>query len=116
MDGGWERFEALGIEAESTRKRFCGDADLLVSMLHEFADEDLLEKLPAALGSRDFAVVERVSHAVKGTSANLGFKDLSLACDQVVQAVRAGRTDEVDGLSADALGRYRAIRAGIASL
>ena len=72
MDEARGKLAALGIEMDATMKRFCGDTDLLVEMLREFAAEDLLERLPAAIAESDGAAIERAAHAVKGTSANLG--------------------------------------------
>lgn len=116
MDEARGELAALGIEMDATMKRFCGDADLLVEMLREFAAEDLLERLPAAIAECDGAAIERVAHAVKGTSANLGFTELSARCDKVVQAARAGELDGIEGLGAEALACYRDVRAGIAAL
>ena len=69
MDEARGKLAALGIEMDATMKRFCGDTDLLVEMLREFAAEDLLERLRAA-------------HAVKGTSANLGLHGAECALRQ----------------------------------
>ena len=76
MDEARGKLAALGIEMDATMKRFCGDTDLLVEMLREFAAEDLLERLPAAIA------IERAAHAVKGTSANLGLHGAECALRQ----------------------------------
>ena len=116
MDEARGKLAALGIEMDATMKRFCGDTDLLVEMLREFAAEDLLERLPAAIAESDGAAIERAAHAVKGTSANLGLMELSARCNEVVQAVRAGKTEGLEGLVDAAVRCYRTVRAGIASL
>lgn len=110
------RLAALGVDVEPTLKRFYGDCDLLVEMLHEFAAEGLADQLPDALASGDLDRVERVAHAVKGTSANLGLMELSARCNDVVQAVRAQQLDNLDVLVAAAVERYRTVRDSIAAL
>ena len=92
MDEARGKLAALGIEMDATMKRFCGDTDLLVEMLREFAAEDLLERLPAAIAESDGAAIERAAHAVKG------------------------ELDGIEGLGAEALACYRDVRAGIAAL
>lgn len=110
------RLAALGVDVEPTLKRFYGDCDLLVEMLHEFADEGLADQLPDAFESGDLDRVERIAHAVKGTSANLGLMELSARCNDVVQAVRAQQLDGLDALVTVATERYRTARDGIAAL
>ena len=61
MDEARGKLAALGIEMDATMKRFCGDTDLLVEMLREFAAEDLLERLPAAIAESDGAAIERAA-------------------------------------------------------
>ena len=82
MDEARGKLAALGIEMDATMKRFCGDTDLLVEMLREFAAEDLLERLPAAIAESDGAAIERAAHAVNGTSANLGLHGAECALRQ----------------------------------
>lgn len=82
MDEARGKLAALGIEMDAAMKRFCGDTDLLVEMLREFAAEDLLERLPAAIAESDGAAIERAAHAVKGTSANLGLHGAECALRQ----------------------------------
>ena len=69
MDEARGKLAALGIE-------------MLVEMLREFAAEDLLERLPAAIAESDGAAIERAAHAVKGTSANLGLHGAECALRQ----------------------------------
>ena len=49
MDNRLQQLETLGIDVETTLKRFCGNANLLMSMLEVFVREDTLEKLPEAM-------------------------------------------------------------------
>ena len=116
MECNLDSLRAIGIDLEPTVKRFCDDTGLLVEMLHEFAQEDLAEGLPSALGADDLAEGERLAHAVKGTSENLGLMELSARCNEVMQAVRAGKTEGLEGLVDAAVRCYRTVRAGIASL
>ena len=94
------RLCALGIDVRPTLKRFYGDYDLLVDMLHEFVQEDMAEGMPAACAGGDLGELERIAHALKGTSANLGLVELE------------GLGEKVDM----AVGCYRSVRAGIAAL
>lgn len=116
MEPTMEKLVALGVDLESTLKRFCDDADLLVEMLHEFAAENLAEELPEAAARGDYHQIELTAHAVKGTSANLGLVELSARCNDAVQAVRSGKLDGIDGLVEAAVECYRSVRAGIEAL
>lgn len=116
MDDRIERLEALGVDIGPTLKRFYEDVDLLTDMLREFADENLLAELESIEEPYDAAMIERVAHAAKGTSANLGLVDLSARCDDVVQAARGGRLECVEQHVADALAAFRDASAGIREL
>ncbi|BAK43749.1 Hpt domain-containing protein [Eggerthella sp. YY7918] len=116
MDTISEQLTALGVDIEPTLKRFYGDCDLLVEMLHEFAREDLAEQLPEALSQGDYTQIELIAHSVKGTSANLGLVELSNRCNDAVQAVRAGTFDDMDKLVNAVVEQYRTVRAGISQL
>lgn len=116
MDEATQILWDLGIDAEATLKRFCGDYDLLVEMLHEFASENLADGLPDALKKNDYDEVERIAHAVKGTSANLGLTDLSSRCDDVVQAVRSKTLGSIEALVSEAVASNRTALASIATL
>ncbi len=116
MEERTHRFADFGIDWDPTVKRFCGDLDLLDCMLREFAEEDLIEGLPPALARADYGEVERIAHAAKGTSANLGLVEVSALCDDVVQAVRAGDCARLEELVGAAVNRYRIVRQRIAEL
>lgn len=116
MESMMDKLVALGVDVEPTLKRFCGDEELLVEMLHEFAAENLAEELPEALARGDYHQIELTAHAVKGTSANLGLVELSARCNDAVQAVRTGELDGIDGLVSAVVECYRSVRVGIEAL
>ena len=116
MDNRLQQLETLGIDVETTLKRFCGNVNLLMSMLEVFVREDTLEKLPEAMRAKDYEAAESIAHAVKGTAANLGLASLSTRCDALVQAIRANHLCNVDDLALAALESYRTARANINAL
>lgn len=111
-----ERLADLGVDVGPTLKRFYGDADLLVDMLHEFAAENLIAGLSAACAAGDWSEAERIAHAVKGTSANLGLVELSARCNDVVQAARSGQTEGIEGLADRAVECFCTVSTAIAAL
>lgn len=115
MDNRLQQLETLGIDVETTLKRFCGNANLLMSMLEVFVREDTLEKLPEAMRAKDYEAAESIAHAVKGTAANLGLAALSAQCDALVQAIRTNQLHDAESLTSTALASYRAVRAYIAA-
>ncbi len=116
MDHRLQQLETLGIDVETTLKRFCGDADLLMSMLAVLIQEDVLEQLPEALRAKDYRAAESIAHAVKGTAANLGLASLSAQCNALAQAIRTNQLHDAESLASTALASYRTVRAHIAAL
>lgn len=110
-----QQLETLGIDVETTLKRFCGDADLLMAMLAVFIQEDALEQLPEAVRTKDYRTAESIAHTAKGTAANLGLAALSAQCDALVQAIRTNQLHDAESLTSTALASYRAVRAYIAA-
>lgn len=107
---------AIGVDIDPTLKRLCGDVDLLVSLLQDFAAENLVAQIPDALEKQDYEAIENLAHAVKGTSGNLGLVDLSARCNDVVQAVRSGNTELLGSLVEATLVQNQQALAGIATL
>jgi HPt (histidine-containing phosphotransfer) domain-containing protein len=67
-------------------RTFDRDTATRVSEVSEFAQQE------------DWAGVLRASHAIKGMSANVGAFSLESQAVAIVQAIRAQRYEEIDGL------------------
>ncbi|WP_165045775.1 MULTISPECIES: Hpt domain-containing protein [unclassified Adlercreutzia] len=110
------KFAALGMDVAETTDRFCGNIDLLQSMMRLFAKESYEERLMSTFAERDWGELERAAHALKGSSANLGFVHLSSLAGVVVQTLRdedyTGLDEKVDALVAE----FVRVRDGIVAL
>lgn len=109
-------FAALGMDVAETADRFCGNIDLLQSMVRLFAQENYEERLASALAESDWGRLEHAAHALKGASANLGFVELSRLAEVVVQAMRDGDHDGIDGSVGALEAEFVRVRDGIAAL
>lgn len=90
-----EQLEELGVDVEDTLDRFGGNVDLLERMIRLFADNNTLDEMLAAYEAQIPDDLERSSHSIKGSSANLGFKELSSRASDVCEYVRATHTSQV---------------------
>lgn len=116
MEQRTQSLEAIGVDTEPTLKRFCGDEDLLVEMLHEFSEEGYEDKLSAALQEQDLHALEHAAHTAKGTSANLGLVELSDKCNEVVQSIRKNEHAGLDAKVQAAVACYRNVCKAVAAI
>lgn len=113
MEKTQEEIEALGVDYDVILDRFAGNMQLYASCLAMFAAEDKTAEIERAFATRDFAALERLAHAAKGTSATMGLDALSGLCGTVVQAVRENRLDDIDAQVSAMLDAYRAVLAAL---
>jgi HPt (histidine-containing phosphotransfer) domain-containing protein len=62
-----------------------GEPDLIVELIDLYIDETarLLGVMRAGLNNKDWEVIKRASHSLRGSSGNLGILQMSLICDQM---------------------------------
>ena len=93
-----------GIDVEAGVKRVAGNRKLYRSLLLKFRTNqaNLADEIRQCLADNDVHTAERLAHTVKGVSGNIcaqALYDASVALDD---ALRAGKTDDIDGL----IGRF----------
>lgn len=91
-------YEAIGSEYQPVLDRFCGYEVMVEKFVKGFLGDGAFCGLTQAVQDLDYPEIERLAHALKGVSANLGFGRLYAACGELVSYVRSGQTDNVPRL------------------
>lgn len=90
-----EQLVEIGVDVPDTMERFGGNMELLERLLRLFTQSDALDGMLMAFSAQNPDDLERTSHSIKGSAANLGLKELSTRASDVCEYVRATRTAEV---------------------
>lgn len=88
-------FNEIGIEKEVIQENFVGKANLYLKCLNLFIKNDFIFPIESALIVHNYEVLESTSHSLKGTCANLGFKELYELSNKLVLDVRNEKYDEL---------------------
>jgi len=85
-----------------------GDPELLLDLIEIFlADGPVkVQEIVEGLSEGDFERMERAAHSLKGSSGNLGARELQAVCEQFQVASRQHRLDEIQDLSPALLTAY----------
>ena len=77
-----------------------GSAGLVAELIDIFLKEQPqhLVRLRQGLAGRDAGLVERVAHTLKGSSGNLGAKDLSKTCGELQEVARGADWAQAEAL------------------
>lgn len=81
----------------TTISRFGGNEEMLVRFLKKFIHDKTYEELQIAVDRRDYPLIERSAHTLKGVAANLGLEDIRVGSDSIVTAVRKETYDTIPG-------------------
>lgn len=100
---------SLGVNLPETLHRFSGNEGLLRRFAMRFPQDDTYQKLKDAVAKSDAHEIETTAHTLKGVAANLGFGRLQNACNDLVLAVREGRTADVPALYKEVNSEYENI-------
>jgi len=67
-----------------------GDPELLLDLIHMFLDDSpsKVSAIDHGLESGNFDKVERAAHSLKGSSGNLGARQVQHLCDQLLSTTR----------------------------
>ncbi|HEX6811490.1 MAG TPA: Hpt domain-containing protein [Planctomycetota bacterium] len=73
-----------------------GDPELLLDLILMFLDDGpaRIQAITEGLAVGDFPKMERAAHSLKGSSGNLGAKQLQDTCDKMQAATRHHRLEE----------------------
>lgn len=80
-----------------------GDAELLLDLIQMFLDDGptKVQSITEGLTAGDFEKMERAAHSLKGSSGNLGAKQLQDACEKMQLASRGHQLDDARQLAQD---------------
>ena len=103
----------MGWNLEETLRRVSGNRALLARFVRKFPQDPTFGKLEQAVAAGSAPEIEAAAHALKGIAGNLGFQELFRASAAMVDAVRAGKTEQLAPLWEAVQAGYRAVAAGI---
>lgn len=93
-----ESMQLCGVDTATTLRRFADNTALLERFVLKFPQDPTFSSLAEAIGGTDTTLIERLAHTLKGTSANLGYQELSNRCASLVNAIRAGQSEGLPAL------------------
>lgn len=88
--------EKTEMDLRGTLERFANMEPLLVKFLKKFTEDPSFGELSQAVADKDYPLIERSAHTLKGVAGNLGFQSLFLINQEIVDAVRAGNYSSID--------------------
>lgn len=90
-----EKLETLGVDWETTIRRFLGNEEMYQKFLKKFSRDTNYALLKQAIEAGRYSEVERLAHTLKGVSANLGLEIMQDILQRIVNAVRIGETSRI---------------------
>jgi len=103
-----------GCDVDGALGRMLGDGDFLLRCARSALDMPEFEQLGSALAARDAAAAFEYAHALKGVTANVGLTPLYTQVTRLVEPLRAGRAEDLDGAYGDLLQLRKELRALLA--
>lgn len=88
--------EKTEMDLRGTLERFANMEPMLVKFLKKFAEDPSFQELSQAVADKDYLIIERSAHTLKGVAGNLGFQSLFHINQEIVDAVRAGNYSSID--------------------
>lgn len=89
-----EAYRAAGIDYAQGLERFMGNAALYQQFLSQFLYDGSFEEFWAGMEMGDLQMAEKAIHTLKGTAGNLSMIRLFELSDEIVEALREGKTAE----------------------
>lgn len=87
-----EFYKSISGDYEGVSMRLVKD-DRILKYLKRFRDSDDYQNMIKGLEEKDYEIVFRMSHNLKGMSLNLGLTDLQKTSDALCEATRHGKPD-----------------------
>ncbi|MBQ7265678.1 MAG: Hpt domain-containing protein [Firmicutes bacterium] len=89
--------ESWGIvDVDSTLRRFCGDKELFVFCIKEFAKDENFERMKIGFENKNYQEAFETAHMLKGVLVNLGMNGIYNKVYNLVELLRAGKYSEAD--------------------
>jgi HPt (histidine-containing phosphotransfer) domain-containing protein len=88
------------IDLETAERRVMGDLDFLKEMLGEFCASipSFLETIRMALGNRDFALLSKTAHQLKGAALNLSANRIAARADLLNESGRQADYEKAEAV------------------
>ncbi len=89
-----------GFDLEESIARFGGNEDLYLRLLSKFSDNyrDVPLEIQIAVDKDDFDQARKLAHLIRGSSANLGAKELAAAAAELEKALQNSDSSQVESL------------------
>jgi HPt (histidine-containing phosphotransfer) domain-containing protein len=91
-----QKLQDAGADIKNAVARMMDNEDLVNKFLLGFPDPTRLDSIKAAIGSRDYKLLEEAVHKVKGTAGNLGLTKLHVTAAEFVNHIRQKRPEFFD--------------------
>lgn len=88
-------YEAVGGDYKDVVKRLISE-EFAAGLAVRFLDDDEMEKLGAAMETRNIEEAFRAAHTLKGVALNLGFKNLGKSASELTEVLRKRTFDGTD--------------------
>lgn len=95
-----------------------GDPELLLDLIRLFLEDGpaKVEAVTQGLATKDFEMMERAAHSLKGSAGNLGARLLQHTCERLMLASRQHQFDETKKLASQITADFAAARSALNSL
>lgn len=88
----------IEVDVEGSLARFAGMESMYVRFLKKFPEDRTYDALKQAVQEKNQKETEMYAHTLKGICGNLGLTGLYRKSDELVKAVREGRSGEIEPL------------------
>lgn len=94
------------------RRQKDGKPDFVTRLIDLYVDQTsaYLQSIRTAVSNTDSEELERIAHAIKGSSANVGARGMARIAETLQQIGRAGRLDDSDRLVDDLEDEFESVR------
>lgn len=103
MDQRIERLHAMGCDTVEALERMADDEDFYFECLEEALENPGFENLEKALDAGDTQTAFDCAHALKGVLGSVGLTPMFQKTSEIVEPLRAGRCDGLQGPLAELL-------------
>ena len=110
-----EFYGAVGGDYEDVIDRLHSE-DIVLHFLQRFISDPVFDELQAAIDSGDQQKAFTIIHTFKGTCINLGLGNLTLAAQNLTEALRAALTADAATLLEELRQEYAAVVDGVKTL
>ena len=107
-------YEAVGGDYEDVVRRLISE-EFAAGLAVRFLDDDEMEKLGAAMETRNIEEAFRAAHTLKGVALNLGFKNLGRSASELTEVLRKRTFDGTEDLYKEVKADYATVISALRS-